>query len=151
LTGIASSRIAVVMTSVKSAAEVAVPYIHETLVSETHVPNIPDDQGHTEIGYGPGIWTVAHRGYSGNRRLDVWRYRGEPAALKAAAQLALDCGLDRFPEAVERFKKRQYKWLIDRHNEQSHEWQILQVQVVNLIAESGGILLSSAEVRPGFS
>jgi len=27
--------------------------------------------------------------------------------------------------------------------------QILQVQVVNLIAASGGILLSSAEVRPG--
>jgi hypothetical protein len=70
--------------------------------------------------------------------------------LRAAAQLALDCGLDEFPEAAERFRKRQYRWLIDRHNERSPEWQILEVQVVNLIAKSGGLLISSAEVRPGF-
>lgn len=138
------------MTSVNTAADLAAPYIHETVVFESHVPNVPDDEGHTQIGYGPGIWTVAHRGYSGYRRLDVWGYTSKTAALRAAAQLALDCGLDESPEAVERFKKRQYQWLIDRHNERSPEWQILQVQVVNLIAKGGDVLISSAEVRPGF-
>jgi hypothetical protein len=59
--------------------------------------------------------------------------------------------LDESPEAVERFKKRQYRWIIDRHNQRAPEWQVLQVQVVNLIAKSGGVLVSSAEVRPGFS
>ena len=98
---------------------------------EKHVPNVPDDEGHTQIGYGPGIWTVAHRGYSGDRRLDVWGYLSEAAALRAAAQLALDCGLDELPEAAERFKKRQYRWLIDMYNERSPEWQILEVQIVN--------------------
>jgi hypothetical protein len=46
------------MTSVKTAADLAAPYIHETAVFESHVPNVPDDEGHTQICYGPGIWTV---------------------------------------------------------------------------------------------
>jgi hypothetical protein len=42
----------------------------------------------------PAVWTVAHRGYSGNRRLDVWIYRDENTALRAAAELARSCGVD---------------------------------------------------------
>jgi hypothetical protein len=45
-------------------------------------------------GGGPAVWTVAHRGYSGNRRLDVWIYRDENTALRAAAELARSCGVD---------------------------------------------------------
>jgi FHA domain len=43
----------------------------------------------------PAVWTVAHRGYSGNRRLDVWIYRDENTALRAAAELAMSCGVAR--------------------------------------------------------
>jgi hypothetical protein len=43
----------------------------------------------------PAVWTVAHRGYRGNRRLDVWIYRDENTALRAAAELAMSCGVDK--------------------------------------------------------
>lgn len=96
--------------------------------------------------YGPGIWTVAHRGHSGSRRLDVWAYSDETTALRAAAKLALDCGLDEDHEAVKRYQQRDYRWIIDRHNEKSAQWQVLQVQVVNFIDQSGEYVTTSAEI-----
>ena len=45
----------------------------------------------------PAVWTVAHRGYSGNRRLDVWIYREENTAIRAVAELAMSCGVDEDP------------------------------------------------------
>jgi hypothetical protein len=62
---------------------------------------------------------VAHRGHSGSRRLDVWAYSDENPALRAAAKLALDCGLDEEHEAVKRYQQRDYRWIIDRHNEKT--------------------------------
>ena len=53
----------------------------------------------------PAVWTVAHRGYSGNRRLDVWIYRDEDTALRAAAELAMSCGVDEDSVAVGHFGK----------------------------------------------
>lgn len=147
LTGVARGRKSSVMSRTKPAADLSAPYIHETVVFENHVRGGPDRTGRTEIAYGPGIWTVAHRGYSGGRRLDVWGYRSKTAALRAAAQLALDCELDESAEAVDRFAKGQYQWLIDTYNEQGPDWRILAVQVVNLISASGDFVMSSAEIR----
>ncbi|OKH65763.1 hypothetical protein EB73_21070 [Mycobacterium sp. SWH-M3] len=135
------------MSRTKPPAGLSAPYLHETVVFENHLAGGPDQTGRTEIAYGPGMWTVAHRGYSGGRRLDVWGYRSRTAALRAAAQLALDCGLDESAEAVDRFAKGRYQWLIDRYNEQGPDWRILAVQVVNLITATGDFVVSSVEIR----
>jgi hypothetical protein len=52
------------------------------------------------------VWTLAHRGYSGGGRLDVWVYRTEAEALAAGALLAMECGLDEDPQA-RRVRRRQ--------------------------------------------
>jgi hypothetical protein len=56
----------------------------------------------------PAVWTVAHRGYSGNRRLDVWIYRDENTALRAAAELAMSCGVDEDSVAVQEAPLNQF-------------------------------------------
>jgi hypothetical protein len=47
----------------------------------------------------PAVWTLAHRGYSGGGRLDIWVYRTKAAALYAGADLAMEAGLDEDPKA----------------------------------------------------
>jgi hypothetical protein len=48
----------------------AAPYIRNTVISEMY--SSPSDRGWIhESAYGPGVWTVAHRGYSGGGRLDL--------------------------------------------------------------------------------
>ncbi len=42
----------------------------------------------------PAVWTLAHRGYSGGGRLDVWVYPDRSAAELAGAELTLLCGID---------------------------------------------------------
>lgn len=46
--------------------------IHNVIVSESYSGRA-DNRVH-EWARGPGIWTMAHRGYSGYRRLDLWAY-----------------------------------------------------------------------------
>jgi hypothetical protein len=125
-------------------AVAAAPYIRNTVVSEMNSPS--DGEWIRESAYGPGVSTVAHRGYSGNRRLDVWAYADEATALRAAAKLAMECGLDQDPDAARHFKRHHYQAVIDRYNQTSPEWHVLQVQVANFIDESGDCLITSAEV-----
>jgi hypothetical protein len=61
--------------------------------------------GDPEVSYRPGVWTLAHRGYSGAGRLDVWVYPDRDRALAAGAELAMGCGLDEDPEAAELFSR----------------------------------------------
>lgn len=46
------------------------------------------------------MWTLAHLGYSGGGRLDVWVYPTKQGAFQAGADLALEGGLDEDELAV---------------------------------------------------
>jgi hypothetical protein len=122
----------------------AAPYIRTTVISEMYNPS--DGPWIHESAYGPGVWTLAHRGYSGGGRLDVWVYVDEQTALRAAADLAMSCGLDEEEAAVQRYRRGDYQWIINRYNETSPESHILQVQVANFIDEAGEGVITSAEV-----
>ena len=47
---------------------------------------------------------------------------------------------------MQRYRRGDYQWIINRYNETSPESHILQVQVANFIDESGDGLITSAEV-----
>ena len=81
----------------------------------------------------PAVWTVAHRGYSGNRRLDVWIYCDENTALRAAAELAMSCGVDEEPVAVGHFRQRHCPAVISRYLQTSPDWHVLAVQEAPLM------------------
>lgn len=53
-----------------------------------------------EISRAPAVWTLAHLGYSGGGRLDVWVYPTKQGAFQAGADLALEGGLDEDELAV---------------------------------------------------
>jgi hypothetical protein len=55
------------------------------------------------------VWTLAHRGYSGGGRLDVWVYPTKAAALLDGARLAMASGLEDDPRAVALFEKGRYQ------------------------------------------
>lgn len=122
----------------------AAPYIQNSVISEMYSPTT--DAWIHESARGPGVWTVAHRGYSGGGRLDVWVYLDEQTALHAAADLAMSCGLDEEQAAVQRYRRSDYQWIINRYNETSPESHILQVQVANFIDESGDGLVTSGDI-----
>lgn len=81
------------------------------------------------------LWTVVHRGYSGNRRVDVWAYPDAETALRGASELALSCGLDEDAQAVERHRRGQYPEVIRRYLESSPEWHVLSVQETPLMED----------------
>jgi hypothetical protein len=60
------------------------------------------------------VWRLAHRGYSGGGRLDVWVYPTKAAALRAGAGLAMASGLEDDPRAVALFEKGRYQAVLDR-------------------------------------
>lgn len=117
-------------------------FIHKSVVMETHYPDKS-----AEFVVGKALWVVAHRGYSGGRRLDLWAYSDESTALKVAAQLALDCGLDADQQADRSFKLRRYREVIDRYNETSPEWHILAVQEAVLMDGTDGGYYDTEEWR----
>lgn len=83
----------------------------------------------------PAVWTVAHRGYSGNRRLDVWIYLDNNTALRAAAELAMSCGVDQDSAAAGYFRQGQYTAVITRYLETSPDWHVLAVQEAPLMLD----------------
>lgn len=83
----------------------------------------------------PVVWTVAHRGCSGNGRLDVWVFPDERTALRSAAELAMDCGLDQDAIAKEHFDKERYDKVIARYCETSPPSHVLAVQEAPLMQE----------------
>jgi hypothetical protein len=74
------------------------------------------DGTHTVVE-APAVWTLAHKGYSGGGRLDIWLYASQKAALKAGAELALECGLDEDEVAVKAFRARRYQKVLARYEE----------------------------------
>lgn len=61
------------------------------------------------------VWTVAHRGYSGGRRLDAWAYADRATAERGAAELALSCGLDEDAAAVALFDSGDHAGVVARY------------------------------------
>lgn len=79
------------------------------------------------------LWTVVHRGYSGDRGVGVWAYPNAETALRGAAELALSCGLDEDTQAVDHHRRGQYAEVIRRYLETSPEWHVLSVQETPLM------------------
>lgn len=121
-------------------------FIHNVIVAEGYSGRA-DNRVH-EWARGPGIWTVAHRGYSGYRRLDLWAYPDEAAALKAAARLGIECGLDEDQAAVDAYARHDYRAVLDRHRETAPEWQILTVELTYFVGDSDELVATSSGVDP---
>ncbi|WP_245668739.1 hypothetical protein [Nocardia xishanensis] len=97
-------------------------FIRHEISSEAYHPD-----GSVEIETSPAVWTLAHEGYSGGGRLDVWVYPDRNTALHDGAQLALECGLDEDPANVRLFKRKKYAEILERY-EQERPDHILRVQ-----------------------
>lgn len=105
-------------------------FVHRSIQSEGFYP-----QELTSRTYVPVVWTVAHRGYSGGGRLDVWVYPDDQMALLGAAELAMSCGLDEDAIATEHFRKKRYSEVIARYCETSPPSHVLAVQAAPLMRD----------------
>lgn len=105
-------------------------FVHQSIQAEGFNP-----QELTSLTYVPVVWTVAHRGYSGGGRLDIWVYLDEQIALLSAAELAMSCGLDEDAIAREHFKKKRYDQVIRRYCETSPPSHVLAVQAAPLMQD----------------
>lgn len=132
-------------SDVGNPADAARPFIQDAVLKERYNPT--SGNWLCETSRGPAVWTVAHRGYSGSRRLDLWAYSDEQSALRAAARLALDCGLDEDPLAVKAFERREYRSVVDRYRETVPEWQVLSVGLTPFIDRNGDLLITSFELE----
>lgn len=90
----------------------------------------PDGSVSTERA--PAVWTLAHRGYSGGGRLDVWVYPNRRAALQAGAELAMACGLDEDPVACAQYAAGRYQAVLDRYEASHPQGFVLRVQAAFL-------------------
>ncbi|WP_433521647.1 hypothetical protein ACQPZ2_30700 [Nocardia pseudovaccinii] len=100
----------------------AAAFIRDEIASETYHPS-----GSVEIEVRPAVWTLAHKGYSGGGRLDVWVYPDGDTALHDGAQLALECGLNEDPAILSLFKRKKYTEILEQY-EQRRPGHILRVQ-----------------------
>lgn len=84
--------------------------------------------GTTEITKDAAVWTLAHRGYSGCGRLDIWVYPSKAAALREGAKLAMACGLDEDTQAAMLFAKGSYDKVLERYEQTHPDTHLLRVQ-----------------------
>ncbi|MBC2904393.1 hypothetical protein [Streptomyces cupreus] len=102
-------------------------FIRQQVASRPYRPG-----GQVETTQAPAVWTLAHRGYSGGGRLDVWVYATKREALREGAALALACGLDEHERACEDFEASRYQKVMDRYEETSPDAHLLRVQMAFL-------------------
>ncbi|EID76968.1 hypothetical protein W59_25626 [Rhodococcus opacus RKJ300 = JCM 13270] len=88
--------------------------------------------GTVETTRDAAVWTLAHRGYSGSGRLDVWAYRTKDTALRAGARLAMDCGMDEDARCRELFDAGRWAAVMERYEELSRDGHLLRVQAAFL-------------------
>jgi hypothetical protein len=74
------------------------------------------------------VWTLAHRGYSGGGRLDVWVYPTKAVASREGAKLAMAAGLDEDDAAIELFAKGRYEAVMRRYERTHPDTHLLRVQ-----------------------
>jgi len=66
------------------------------------------------------------------RRLDVWVYPTEKAALQAGADLALECGMDEDEKTVALCRAGRFEAILARYEELSPPGHLLRVQAAFL-------------------
>lgn len=88
--------------------------------------------GTVETRRDPAVWTLAHRGYSGAGRLNVWVYRAQADALRAGAVLAMECGMDDDPRCTELFEAGRFAAVLKRYEELRPDGHLLRVQAAFL-------------------
>ncbi|MFC9931897.1 hypothetical protein [Streptomyces sp. NPDC127190] len=88
--------------------------------------------GRVETTREPAVWTLAHRGYSGSGRLDVWVYATKREAQREGAELALAAGLDSDERACEDFEASRYQKVLDLYEESHPDTHLLRVQAAFL-------------------
>jgi hypothetical protein len=110
-------------------------FIHPVVSSTTYNPD-----GTVQTARQPAMWVLAHRGFSGSGRLDLWGYRSQEEALRAGAELALECGFDEDPHAVDLFAVGHFGELLAYYEQKSADSHVLRVEPAFLqgIEEAGG-------------
>lgn len=98
-------------------------FIRLVVSSTTYHPD-----GTVETTKDPAVWTLAHRGYSGCGRLDIWTYPTRAVALREGAKLVLACGLDEDEHAVALYRASQYAQLLEYYEQTHPETHLLRVQ-----------------------
>ncbi|TCC32044.1 hypothetical protein [Kribbella speibonae] len=98
-------------------------FIRQVTSSTTYHPD-----GSVDTTKDPAVWTLAHRGYSGGGRLDVWVYPTKAVALREGAALAMACGLDEDEQAVKLFKAKRYDQVMERYEATHPDTHLLRVQ-----------------------
>lgn len=101
---------------------------HERFIRPVTASTLYRADGGVEVSKAPAVWTLAHRGYRGNGKLDVWAYPTKALALREGARLALDCGLDEDPRAVELFETGRYQQVLDAYEARHPDTHLLRVQ-----------------------
>lgn len=102
-------------------------FIKQQVSSRLHHPG-----GRVETQRDPAVWTLAHRGYSGSGRLDVWVYATKQEALREGAKLAMACGMDEDEQARQDFEGGRWQKVVDRYEETSPDTHLLRVQTAFL-------------------
>lgn len=88
--------------------------------------------GTVETTRAPAVWTLAHRGYSGSGRLDIWVYPTQADALRAGAALAMECGMDETRQCTELFAAGRWAEILAQYEERSPDSHLLRVQAAFL-------------------
>ncbi|WP_221357725.1 hypothetical protein [Streptomyces beigongshangae] len=103
-------------------------FIKQQVASRLH-----RSDGSTQTTRAPAVWTLAHRGYSGSGRLDVWVYATKRDALREGAFLAIACGLDGEKDQARRdFEAGRYQKVMDCYEKTYPETHLLRVQAAFL-------------------
>ena len=105
----------------------ATNFIKQVVSSTLYRPD-----GTVETRRDPAVWTLAHRGYSGSGRLDIWVYRTQADALQAGAVLAMECGMDEDRQCTELFAAGRWAAILQRYEERSPDGHLLRVQAAFL-------------------
>jgi hypothetical protein len=117
-------------TSVRSVLgpDAAAGYVHSVISSKTHHPD-----GSVTTTRDPAVWTLVHRGHSGNGRLDVWVYPTKTKALRAGAELALATGLAELdPATPGLYDTGHFQSILDRYEATHPDAHLLRVQAAFL-------------------
>ncbi|MFC1428506.1 hypothetical protein ACEZCY_35630 [Streptacidiphilus sp. N1-12] len=103
-------------------------FINSEVSSEIHRHG-----GAVEITRDPAVWTLAHRGYCGSGRLDVWVYPTQKDALYEGARLAVAAALEEeAPRVSELFEAGRYQEVLDFYEATHPETHLLRVQAAFL-------------------
>lgn len=88
--------------------------------------NVFTGGGFEQRGRSLVVWVLAHRGYSGSGRLDLWAYPSEEDACREGAKMALEICDD--PEVPQLFAAGEYREVLARYEQESPVSHMLRVE-----------------------